>query len=105
MNDEPYRAPETADVTPRSVIRVLAFLLAVLASVSLVFPNSKTSHTQIGFAEGSPDPNTHTTTYTLGWPLPWCTRQYSWNESRGGDRYGSGSFNGANLTLTRPEHR
>jgi hypothetical protein len=107
VSDDPYRAPETADVTPHPpvrmtpypLVRILALLLAVLAFVSLVYPQSETGSTMMGFPPGSPNPNTHTTTYTHGWPLPWLTWKHSWNESRGTESSGLHSLNRVNLIV------
>ena len=107
MSDDPYRAPETADVTPHPpvrmtpypLVRILALLLAVLAFVSLVFPQSETWSNLLASPPGWPDPNTKTTTYTVGWPLPWCTWEHSWNESRGTKSSGLDSFNLVNLIV------
>jgi hypothetical protein len=80
-------------------MRIGLAALAVLGIIWLLFPISEgTMGTLVGFS-GGPDPNTYTTTYAFGRPLPWLKWQHSWNQARGTESYGMNSINIINLVV------
>jgi hypothetical protein len=63
------------------VRRIIILVIAGLALVWMVFPQIQWQGTEMGFVQGTPDPNIYRTTYLPGWPLPWIAWEQSWNEA------------------------
>lgn len=64
-------------------MRVVLLVIVACAIVWMAIPIPVTMGTSIGFRPGAPDPNSYTTEYIFGLPLPWLIYSYSWNELRG----------------------
>ena len=65
------------------MLRIVKFLILALAIFWMVIPMPSTSHTLMYSPPGNPDPNTYSTTYVFGFPLPWLEYSTSWTELGG----------------------
>ncbi|PHR87818.1 MAG: hypothetical protein COA78_36875 [Blastopirellula sp.] len=81
------------------MIRCVLALLGVLGFYWMFVEESRTMHTLIAPWPGQSDPNWHTTTTTLGQPLPWLTWSHSWNDAKGLDSSKRDSLQITNLII------
>lgn len=65
------------------MLRFVVFLILALAILWMVIPMPSTFHTLMYSPPGNPDPNTYSTTYVFGFPLPWLEYSTSWTELGG----------------------
>ena len=79
--------------------RFVVFLILALAILWMVIPMISTLTTLMGFLQGTPDPNTHTTYYVFGFPLPWLVYSTDWTELGGYSHAGIMDFSIFNCLL------